>query len=45
VRGFWEDFKFYTNNQHPLFVMCYADKTHPYSVQQRRAEFAGGALF
>jgi len=44
VRGFWDDFMFYASNQHPLFVMCYADKTHPYSVVQRRAEFLGALL-
>jgi len=44
VRGWWEDFKYYTCNQHPLFVMFYADRTHPYSVNQRRAEFMAAIM-
>ena len=40
-RGFWDDFKFYTNQHHPLFVMLFADPVHPYSTKNRQAEFAG----
>jgi hypothetical protein len=30
----WEDFKYYTCNSHPLFVICFEDKLHPYSRTQ-----------
>eukprot|EP00613_Pedinella_sp_CCMP2098_P018804 CAMPEP_0171771562 /NCGR_PEP_ID=MMETSP0991-20121206/54166_1 /TAXON_ID=483369 /ORGANISM="non described non described, Strain CCMP2098" /LENGTH=702 /DNA_ID=CAMNT_0012376921 /DNA_START=220 /DNA_END=2328 /DNA_ORIENTATION=+ len=44
VRGFWEDFKFYANNNHPLFVMANSHRLNPFSQQQRRAEFAAAFL-
>jgi hypothetical protein len=44
VRGFYEDFKFYVNNNHPFFVMINAHRLHPYSRGQRRAEFLAAFL-
>lgn len=40
-RGFWEDFKYYTANNHPLLMIFYSDRVHPYSRNQRTAEFIG----
>ena len=40
-RGYWEDLKYYTNNNHPLAMMLFADPLHPYSARQRRFEFLG----
>jgi len=30
----WEDFVYYTKNSHPLFVVFFEDKLHPYSRTQ-----------
>jgi hypothetical protein len=29
VRGWWEDFVYYTCNNHPLFIMFFVDPKHP----------------
>ena len=44
VRGWWEDFVYYTKNNHPLLLMFCVDKKHPYSRQERRIEFAGSFI-
>jgi len=44
VRGYWEDFKFYANNNHPLLVMCKSHRLNPFSTAQRKAEFLSAFL-
>ena len=39
VRGYWEDFTFYCQQNHPVLVMFFADSSHPYSEAERGAEF------
>lgn len=39
MRGFWEDFKYFASNNHPLLVLWYTDNKHPYSKEERAIEF------
>jgi hypothetical protein len=40
-RGFWDDFFYYSSNNHQLFMTVFVDPIHPYSQRQRIAEFTG----
>mmetsp|Transcript_3068 Transcript_3068/g.4206 ORF Transcript_3068/g.4206 Transcript_3068/m.4206 type:complete len:700 (+) Transcript_3068:31-2130(+) len=40
-RGYFDDFKYYAKNNHPLLMIFYSDPVHPYSRNQRTAEFIG----
>jgi hypothetical protein len=40
-RGLWCDFKRYAANNHPLLTLFFSDLEHPYSRNQRTAEFIG----
>ena len=41
-RGFWSDFAYFAQNNHPLLVMFFTDPIHPYSPKERQAEFIAG---
>jgi hypothetical protein len=41
-RGWWEDLRYYTRCNHPVFLLFFADPLYPYSTPQRVMEFAGG---
>lgn len=53
VRGYFEDFIFYSKNSHPLLMLCFAHKMHPYGSRRNRymayigaflTSFFGGGL-
>jgi len=43
-RGYFEDLARFTRNNHPLLVLFLADRDHPYTTAERRADFAGALI-
>jgi hypothetical protein len=39
-RGFVPDFVRYACNSHPLLVLYFADKQHPFSIREQRVAYA-----
>jgi len=44
VRGWTMDFLYYTQNNHPFFVMVFTNPFSPYTSMERKAEFFGALL-